>query len=194
MTFELCTDSTPTLWMTSQNLPWHRLAGRGPIGFEKYARLLFIPDPQFPGQRMSDIELDRDGPSELAQVATALDVLARHTTTPDECYFAIWDGWDSITIASWPNFKIPNRDYWLLRGTLADYEHWNSSNPALWSYGDTPDPAFIFPADHSWCITNDVDPHFATIAAAAEAIDEILDNDQIATVLDDPESEPEYWH
>ena len=194
MTFELCIDGTPTRWMTSQSLSWHRLAGRGPMGFEKYARLLFIPDPQFPGQRTSDIELDRDGPSELAQVATALDVLARHTSTPNECYFAIWDGWDSITIASSPNFNIPNRDYWLLRGTLADYEHWNSSNPALWSYGDTPDPAFIFPADHAWCITNDVDPHFATIAASARAVDEILEKEQIDLVIDDPDIWPEYWY
>ncbi|MET4046302.1 MULTISPECIES: hypothetical protein [unclassified Rhodococcus (in: high G+C Gram-positive bacteria)] len=194
MTFELCADSTPALWMAFQNLPWYRLARRGPIGFEKYARLLFIPDPKFSGQKTSDIEFDGDSPSELMQVATALNVLTGHTTTPDECYFAIWDGWDSITIGPPPNFKIHNRDYWLIRGTLADYEHWNSANPALWAYGDTPDPAFIFPADHAWCITNDVDPHFATIAATAEAIDEILGNDQIDTVLDDPDSEPDYWH
>ncbi|MDJ0396247.1 hypothetical protein QMK17_23345 [Rhodococcus sp. G-MC3] len=193
MSFELCRDASAARWMTEQHLPWYRLAGRGPVGFDKYARVNFIPDPSFPGQSTSNVEFDQGGISELAQIGVALETLSRYTTTPDKCYFALWDGWDSITISSWPNFKIPNRDYWLFRGTLADYQDWNSDDSERWPYGDSPDPAFIWPADESWCITNDVDPHFATVGASIRAIDEILADPRIETVLDDPDIEPPYW-
>jgi hypothetical protein len=35
-------------------------------------------------------------------------------------------------------------------------------------------PAFMWPADHAWCIASDVDPHWAGIGAATAAIDELL--------------------
>ncbi|ETT26102.1 hypothetical protein RR21198_3240 [Rhodococcus rhodochrous ATCC 21198] len=105
----------------------------------------------------------------------------------------MWEGWGTTTINSAPNFAIPNRAYWLFRGTLADYADWNSDDPARWPYGDSPDPAFIWPADLAWCVTNDVDPHFATIGADVEAIDQIVADQRIDAVLDDPEREPPYW-
>ncbi|PMV16515.1 hypothetical protein C1Y27_31360, partial [Pseudomonas sp. GW704-F2] len=79
---------------------------------------------------------------------------------------------------------MPNRDYWLFRGTLADYADWSVENSARWPWGSSPDPAFIWPADHAWCITNDVDPHFAIIAAPEEAIIRIVADSRIDAVLD----------
>lgn len=193
MSFELCPDATAAQWLIDQNLPWYRLAGRGPLGFQKYARLNFIPDPGFAGQRTSDVEFEQNELSELGQVGVALNILAKHTTTPGECYFAMWDGWDSITVASPPNFKIPNRDYFLFQASLADYEDWSSTDPVRWPYGDSPDPAFIWPADHAWCITNDVDPHFATVAASSAAIIQIHADPHVDSVPDDPDVEPPYW-
>jgi hypothetical protein len=54
-----------------------------------------------------------------------LDYLARalkgHTTTPDSCWFAIWDGWPlSSAWRSAPRFHLPHRAYLLFRGGLAD--------------------------------------------------------------------------
>lgn len=192
VSFELCEDASAGQWLIDQNLPWYRLAGRGPVGFEKYLRVLFIPDPDFPGQRTSDVDFEQKI-SELAQVGVALDLLSHYTTTPDECYFALWDGWSSIDIASQPRFEVPNRDYFLFRGSLADYANWSSDDPILWPYGDSPDPAFIWPADRAWCITNDVDPHFATVAGSAEAVDRVLAETAIDTVTDHPDIEPPYW-
>lgn len=193
VSFELCHDASAADWLVEQRLPWYRLAGRGPVGYPRYARVRFIPDPSFPGQKTSDVDFDQNALSEKDQIAVALEVLSRYTTTPDECYFCLWEGWGTTTINSAPNFAIPNRVYWLFRGTLADYAHWNSDDPARWPYGDSPDPAFIWPADRAWCITNDVDPHFATIGASADAIDRIVADQRIDAVLDDPAREPLYW-
>lgn len=193
MSFELCNDASAADWLVEQRLPWYRLAGRGPVGYPSYARVRFIPDPSFPGQKTSDVDFDQNALSEKDQIGVAVEVLSRYTTTPDECYFCLWEGWGTTTINSAPNFAIPNRVYWLFRGTLADYAHWNSDDTARWPYGDSPDPAFIWPADRAWCITNDVDPHFATIGASANAIDRIVADQRIDAVLDGPAREPPYW-
>jgi hypothetical protein len=193
VTFELCGEASATDWLVAQGLPWDRLVVRGPVGYPRYARLRFIPDPGFSGQKTSDVDFEQHGLSEKEQVGIALEILSRYTTVPEECYFCMWNGWGTITIDSAPNFLIPNRDYWLFRGTLADYADWNSNNPARWPYGDCPDPAFIWPADHAWCITNDVDPHFASIGADAEAIDLIVADQRIDAVVDDPARERPYW-
>lgn len=193
MSFELCKESSAADWLIKQGLPWYRLAGRGPLGFSKYARVRFIPDPSFPGQKTNEVEFDQKELTEKEQVGVALDLLSQYTTTPNECYFCMWDGREDTAIHVAPNFVIPNRVYWLFRGTLADYADWNNSDPARWPYGYSPDPAFIWPADRAWCVTNDVDPHFATIGADVEAIDQIVADQRIDAVLDDPEQEPPYW-
>ncbi|MDV2478535.1 hypothetical protein F8M49_29655 [Rhodococcus zopfii] len=195
VSFELCDDASAAEWLLEQDLSWYRLAGRGPLGYPRYARLRFIPDPSFPGQKASDVDFEQGELSEKDQVGVALEILSRYTTTPEECYFCLWNGWSTITVDSAPNFVIPDRrDYWLFRGTLADYADWSSDDSVRWPYGDAPDPAFIWPADRAWCVTNDVDPHFASIAAGVEAIERIVTDSRIDAVLDDPEWEPPYWN
>lgn len=66
----LCTDLAATDWLVDQDLPWYQLAGRGPIGFPKYARLRFIPDPSFPGQKSNDVDFDQTGPEEKVLIAS----------------------------------------------------------------------------------------------------------------------------
>lgn len=193
MGFELCDDSSAADWLVEQDLAWDQLAVRGPIGYPSRARLRFIPDPAFPGQKTSDVDFERHELSEKEEIGVALQLLARFTTTPDECYFCMWNGWSTIDIDSPPNFVIPHRDYWLFRGALTDFADWNSADPACWPYGDCPDPAFVWPADRSWFVANDVDPHFASIGADAEAVALIMADQRIDTVFDDPAREPPYW-
>ncbi|MGW4095021.1 hypothetical protein [Nocardia sp. NPDC004750] len=193
MSYELCDDASAADWLVEQRLPWHRLVTRGPTGYPGYARVRFIPDPSFPGQKTSDVDFEPHGLPEKDEVGAALEILSRYTATPGQCYFCLWNGWSTTAIESPPNFRIPHRDYWLFRGTLADYADWNSDNPAQWPYGDCPDPAFIWPADHTWCLTNDVDSHFASIGADPEAIDLIVTDQRIDAVLDDPARQPPYW-
>ncbi|MFV9429970.1 hypothetical protein ACNJ7K_15725 [Rhodococcus aetherivorans] len=60
MSFELCNDASAADWLVEQRLPWYRLAGRGPVGYPSYARVRFIPDPSFPGQKTSDVDFDQN--------------------------------------------------------------------------------------------------------------------------------------
>jgi len=56
-----------------------------------------------------------------------------------------------------------------------------------------PLPAFVWPADRAWCLTRDVDPHYAGIAASAAAIEELLAQPQLDVVLADPAEVPPHY-
>ncbi|RKS75394.1 hypothetical protein CLV35_1857 [Motilibacter peucedani] len=85
------TDLAPADWLRTSRLPWDRLVTFGPEGFAAYARLRFLPDPASPGQQEADAEPWPGTETELLR--TLLGVLARHTSTPEHCYYALWDGW-----------------------------------------------------------------------------------------------------
>ena len=58
---------------------------------------------------------------------------------------------------------------------------------------DMPDPAFIWPADHAWCIANDVDPHWIGIGADTPAIDQLVAHPLLDVVPADPRQEQPYY-
>ncbi|MPY81037.1 MAG: hypothetical protein GEV04_21920 [Actinophytocola sp.] len=93
-----------------------------------------------------------------------------------------------------PKVVIPNRAYFLFRGSLSEFGDWGAAD--MWPgqpRSDMP-PAFIWPADHAWCVANDVDPHYAGIGAAATAIDDLLSQPGLDVVPADPRAEqPHYW-
>jgi hypothetical protein len=92
-----CSDLSPASWIMASDRPWQQLVGFGPAGFSAHARLRFRPDPAYEGQRENDVEIDGDPPSETERLRAVLKVLTRHTRTPDDCYFCLWDGWVSTS-------------------------------------------------------------------------------------------------
>jgi hypothetical protein len=210
-----CEDLSPAAWISGSDVPWQQLVTFGPAGFDSYARLRFLPDPVRPGH--SEPEPDLDAPPEHEQLRAALDVLRQHTRTPDECYFCLWEGWGFETppavgyagapagsvellrivpafppsVLDGPKVNVPRRKYYLFSGSLSQFGDWDAAE--MWAgqpWLDMPDPAFIWPADHSWCIANDVDPHYAGIGASTAAIEQLLGHPDLDVVPADPRVEP----
>jgi hypothetical protein len=201
---------------------WEQLVGFGPGGFQAYARLRFLPDPAYAGQEESDVDVD-DAHDETAQLHVALETLTRHTRTSDDCYFCLWDGWGSDieggdgarsleyqtstvsrgpliapafppSVLHGPKVVVPNRAYFLFRGSVSDLGDWGSADawpgqPRL----HMPDPAFIWPADQAWCVANDVDPHWAGIGADVSAIDQLRADSRLDVVPADPSQAQPYY-
>jgi len=217
-----CSDLSAADWITASDQPWEQLVGFGPEGFPAYARLRFLPDPAYEGQGENDVDVD-DAHDETAQLRVALETLARHTRTPDDCYFCLWDGWGTDiqggdgartldyqtgtvsrgpliapafppSVLHGPKVVVPHRAYFLFRGSISDFGDWGAADawpgqPRL----HMPDPAFIWPADHAWCVANDVDPHWAGIGAGVSAIDELVADPRLDIVPADPgEEQPAY--
>ncbi len=165
---------------------------RGPLGYEAYARLRFIPDPSYPGQRASDADVIDELLPEIEQLAIAVSHLANYTTTPDNCYFAIWEGWGGIELVGPVKVPFISREAVLFNGAASDLLGWVDSRDNS-SADNLPIPSFIWPADRAWCIANDVDPHFATIGASSVAIQGLLGYTSIDITEDDPDS-PQPWY
>lgn len=214
-----CADLSAATWITASDQPWDELVGFGPAGFPAYARLRFIPDPAHEGQNENDFEMDdADSPSETARLRTVLETLTRHTRTPDDLYFCLWDGWSSdiwsdhdddhdapqrrprmapafpASVLDGPRVVVPARAYFLFRGAVSDFGDWGAADmwPGQPRVG-MPDPAFIWPADQAWCIANDVDPHWAGIGADVSAIAELLADSRIDVVTADPRKEQPWY-
>jgi hypothetical protein len=213
MTLAWCADLSPADWITGSPLPWDRLVTFGPGGFPAHARLRFIPDPTRAGQSENDVERDDATLSDIEQLRLLLSRLLTQTGTPDELYFCLWDGWgvDGGTVhvdaggtrrvePGWfrdevlaaPRVRVPHRAYLLFRGALSELGAWGDAGPGSprsWS----PEPAFVWPADRTWCVAKDVDPHWAGIGADDDAIEALLADPALDVVRADPtQPQPRY--
>lgn len=177
-------------WLLDSDTPPLQLITFGPMGFDCYARLRFIPDPTGPGQEEADAVTSADRMSDIEQTRRALHRLAAFTATPDECYFGVWDGYSDIEVpTSAPRIELPHRRYALLAGSVSDMDDWEG----LGTGGLCAPPAFVWPADRSWCFASDVDPHWAGIGATPAAVGALLKETGLDVVIAEPgEPQPAY--
>lgn len=197
MALRFVADSSPAQWIVDSGLPWLRLVWFGPPNFAAYARLRFLPDPVFPGQ--TENEADREhAPRASDQWHSIFELLASHTDTPEDCYFGLWEGWPLPDyVRQLPKFGVPRdarfpaRSYYLFRGPLVDAGDWGDEfdpHPA-----SRYEPAFVWPADHAWCLAKDVDPHWAGIGANTNVIERVVADVRLDAVAADPSAEqPNY--
>lgn len=217
MTLASCWDLSDADWIVHSDLPWQQLVGFGPAGFDAYARLRFLPDPVRPGQSEADVDPDW----RTDQLPTLFEVLAIQTSTADDCYFCVWEGFGDADVAidddavyiddenagaplerararpgrapnratspSIPKVVVPQRAYWLFRGPLADIGRWDTAQewPGQWRL-DQAVPAFVWPADHAWCVARDVDPHWAGIGGHLPMITHLITDPRLDVVPADP--------
>ncbi len=75
-------------WFTDDDSEWQRLCSIGPSGFARYVRLLHpVADDQ---------DEPAEGDVDEVTMARLVTVLARHTSTPHDCFFGLWDGYAGI--------------------------------------------------------------------------------------------------
>jgi hypothetical protein len=109
-----------------------------------------------------------------------------------------WPGWQPSPSAAagptLPKVVVPHRAYWLFRGPLADIGGWDTAqgwpgHPRL----DRVGPAFVWPADHAWCLARDVDPHWAGIGGTTALVTRLLSDPRLDVVAADPgQAQPAY--
>lgn len=208
MSLTFCSEVSAADWIVGSDASWEQLVTFGPDGFAAYARLRFVPDPRYDGQKESDAflpEPDYEWPLEndpardvhartAEQWRALLELLGAHTRTPDDCYFALWEGWPFPEPIRAPKFgvprsaRIPARSYFLFRGSLSSAGDWGDTGFS--SAGPEPyEHAFVWPADRAWCVACDVDPHWAGIGADAAVITRLIADALLDAVAADPSGE-----
>ena len=133
-----------------------------------------FPDIALPEHEPSGVE---PWPGQVPQVGTLhpadadalAAVLARHTSTPDRCWFCTWDGWGSVFFDDGPRVELPHRSYVLFAGPLA-------ALPSLMDAQDRHSPNLWWPDDRAWCVATEIDLAWTYVGGPAALISEALAN------------------
>jgi len=97
-------------------------------------------------------------------------ILRKYTNTPEECYFAIWDGWNFSGEKPWTEavlLKLGDRNYYLVKGSIDCAQ--KSISPLFWQSA-----SLWWPKDRSWCVATDIDLMCTYVGASIPCIEEIL--------------------
>ena len=141
----------------------------------------FTPMSRLRGSGLSDRPFRTpppDGDCPPATMAALRDVLARHTATPELCYFGVWEGygWIPREASRAPRLELPNRTYLLFRGPpsgVVDIGFW------LGDHFGQQSPDLLWPADRTWFVARDTDLDSTYLGGSAELIRELLADERL---------------
>ncbi|WP_141214859.1 hypothetical protein [Rhodococcoides fascians] len=133
-----------------------------PTVFDAYARILY------PGRNGTPNPLSRakNVAAWHVQLMSIIEVLTRSTNTPDDCFFAIWEGNTALDYIrdSAPTTNIAGYDYFLLRGPVSRAtDTLGGLSPNLW-----------WPNDHAWCVAQHFDFPCAYIGGSMNTVEDLL--------------------
>lgn len=106
--------------------------------------------------------------------AAVIDHLREATTTPDCCWFCLWDGYgwsnDAIpeSVEKGPRVRLPDRAYFLYRGAL---------DSALLAYPGEPidhTANLWWPDDHACCLASEIDLSSTYVAGSAALVSALV--------------------
>lgn len=199
-------------WFAKSGDPWTQLCCIGPSGFERYARLFHATDP---GDELTDSyrleEFEGHLDEELLQ--PLLSSLARHTMTPLDCYFGLWDGFGDLhggpavgalpptdveaafprEVLEGPRVTIPAREYLLFRGPLNQAGQWGAANLAPGHPRPINSPNLIWPADRAWFVATEIDQPWTGVGGSAGLIQDLLDQEALDVEQVEPSERLPYW-
>lgn len=217
MMFSPCSDVSAAQWIAARDQQWWDLVTLGPTGFPAYARLRFIPDPAYDGQsehegaRQAGFRSASGILSESEQLRIAVGTLQQHPGSSTEGYLMMWDGYghemipepvlgtSRVVITDNEGSRDPSvspaREYYLVRVSLSNFvsgaveDSWQASTGLPMHV-----PAFIWPADHTWCIASDVDPHWAGTGAEQDLIDNLVTEQRLDVVRVEKDQKLPFYH
>ena len=155
-------------WVVAGQDRWNgNEAGVGLLVPDGFERILFVDD--LPPTDTGDWwEVEKAHTLAIAEVA------ARHTTTPDHLFLAVWagHGYDEDDLERYPQFTTADRDrdYYLVEGSLAAVGDliWPNDHRRTWRQ-----PDLWWPADRSWIVCTDVDLWCNYVAGTQALVDEV---------------------
>ena len=165
-----------------------------------------------PAAQFTDLALDADraeterGPEPLLGSLDPMtlpllrDHLAKHTTTPDVCWFALWPGFGSSP-ARWQSsrtFHLPGRQYWLFAGALTDVvevsmefdsagldDDWLKASRQM---GMVRSPTIWWPQDQAWLVHSEIDYDSTLVGGASSLIEALVGDPGMEALQVDPDT------
>jgi hypothetical protein len=121
-------------------------------------------------------------------IPTLASALARHTTTPERCWFAVWNGFGATRrdVRRAPTFLAPHREYHLLRGPTESAAESVTEPPFEQS------PNLWWPDDRAWCIATEIDLNSTYIGCDDACSEAILALSEVEALPIDPATGIDY--
>lgn len=121
-----------------------------------------------------------------------IELLRPWTSTPDNCWFALWDGygWQTGPDDAHPLVRLPHRDYLLFAGRIEAV----ATTTLFGEPGQTPN--LWWPEDRTWCVASEIDLPWTYIGGSTGMVDRLVGDDQIEALAVSPEAslgETEEW-
>jgi hypothetical protein len=116
-------------------------------------------------------------PRDLAVVLA--EVLAGQTTTPQRCWFAVWDGFGGLAVprARTPSFEIPQRRMLLLTGAIGAVGSSSLEVGPSWQ-----SPNLWWPDDRAWCVATEIDLMSTYVGGSHRCVRAVLDRPELEAV------------
>ncbi len=142
----------------------------------------------------------REGRLYLPDADALARVLRAFTTTPEECFFGLWDGYgfdgvpltrqgsppapplpDPIptVIRQGPLVRLPNREYLLYTGPVEAI-----TSTAAIGHGQTANLAW--PVDHAWCVASEIDLVWTYVGGSVALIERVLADERLEALPANP--------
>ncbi len=210
-------DASHAAWFATSKKPWTQLCTLGPSGFEKYGRL-FHPLPEGADEHDPDDLVNVEGHLDESHLKRLLALLARHTNTPDDCFFGLWDGFGNLhgspavgffhtgkgkgpdvppafppEFLNGPRVEIPNRSYLLFRGPLGEAGRWGAADLAPGHRRPINSPNLMWPFDRAWFVASEIDVPWTGMAGSSELLEELMADSVLDAELVDLTSKVPYW-
>ena len=120
------------------------------------------------------VQPPREGALPRDAITALKDVLREHTTTPDECFVGIWEGfgWIEPERVRAPRLRLPQRTHLVFEGPLDVLDHvgWVGFDGRLVHEA----PSVIWPADRAWFVATDVDQESTYVGATQTLINALV--------------------
>jgi hypothetical protein len=121
-------------------------------------------------------------------VATRLaQLLATRTTTPDECFFLVWEGYGGLRpeVRTAATVDVPpsSRRMHILSGRVTDAAESIETVPSGRPSGRS--PMWWIPGDGAWCVGNDIYGRSVFVGGSAETVSAIVTDPQLEAYVAD---------
>ncbi len=106
-------------------------------------------------------------------------ILRQFTTTPENCYFAVWEGHgfdDKPWMRAAPSVDINGQPYRLFTGPIEVATASFHDNPRLLQSAN-----MWWPDDRAWLVVSHIDLHSTYVGGSQKAIEAVLDESQLET-------------
>ena len=186
-----------------ETVRWRAIAETTGRVFHPLVQFERIFDPAALEAANGSVAPPRVGHLGLATCAALYGQLAGWTTTPEDCWFGIWDGWGSFgyprsmvffgpgrtgqrqveadlealarRLETSPRFRHPDRDYFLAHGPLGAACDLVGSVVAV-------TPNLAWPRDRAWVVATEIDFDSTLVACPAACAEALLANPALEAV------------